>query len=266
MATAIERACADEVSIAAKYLAAAKAAGFESLISLIALDVDGMTASIPTDAAVAKLLKLMIEKDGTLKIDNDVDLRVARLIAFHVAAAHKNSSAPAAAPAAAAPAAATSNAAAEKLAAEAFGTAAYASYEEKTLDVVPPKYRAPGKDIKQVVDDLNRGTLRKEAWQLHLQKNLLSTDEEKTSALTADIALTLSAPVSAVDLAGYAEVLTQLEIFTLKMGAACLREVEPHASNPHAVARKARSVASPCPTLPPAQPRKRSLPSTACRA
>ena len=88
MATAIERACADEVSIAAKYLAAAKAAGFESLISLIALDVDGMTASIPTDAAVAKLLKLMIEKDGTLRIDNDVDLRVARLIAFHVAATH----------------------------------------------------------------------------------------------------------------------------------------------------------------------------------
>ena len=170
MSTAIELACAAEASIAAKHLAAVKSAGFESLISLIALDVAGMTASIPTDAAVAKLLKLMVEKDNTLKIDNDVDLRIARLIAFHVAAAHKNSSAPAAAPAAAPAGVPSSTAAAEKLAAEAFGTAAYASYEEKTLDVVPPKYRAPGKDIKQVVDDLNRGTLRKEAWQLHLQK------------------------------------------------------------------------------------------------
>ena len=131
-------------------------------------------------------------------------------------------------------AAPSSTAAAEKLAAEAFGTAAYANYEEKTLDIVPPKYRAPGKDIKQVVDDLNRGTLRKDAWQLHVQKNLLSTDEERTSALTADIALTLSAPVATVDLAGHAEVLSQLEIFTHKMSAACLREVEPHPTNPHA--------------------------------
>ena len=79
--------------IVAKYLAAAKKAGFESLFSIVALDPTGMTAvPFPTDAAVKKLLALMVAQDNTLKIDNEVDQRITMQLAYAVASAHAKAS------------------------------------------------------------------------------------------------------------------------------------------------------------------------------
>ena len=210
--------------IVAKYLDAAKKAGFESLFSIVALDPTGMTAMpCPTSAAVKKLLALMVAQDNSLKIDNEVDLRITMQLAYAASSAHAKACAPPPA-AAAAPAAATPSSAAtaekEKAAAAAFGLKAYTNVEALTLDEIEPKYRATGKQVKALRDGWNSGAMIPESYKLNLQQSVLTLEEEKTTSLTSDLQLTLSAPPKDVSMKRNGEFLTQLRIFKGKVLAA----------------------------------------------
>ena len=168
-------------------------------------------------------------------------------LAYAVASAHAKACAPPPA-AAAAPAAATPSTAGaaekEKAAAAAFGLKAYTNVETLTLDEIEPKYRATGKQVKALRDGWNCGTMVLESYKLNLQQSVLSLDEEKTTALTSDLQLTLNAPPSAVSMTRNAHFLTQLRIFKGKVLAAGMAPVEPSAENPQAGSKgtKARVV------------------------
>ena len=242
MATAIETACAMEpqITTAAKYLVATKAAGFETLISIMSLDFPGMVAGFPALAAVKKLLTLLKVKDNTLSEDSPEDQRIVGLICFYVATAHKAASvapAPGGGTAAASSSSMLSQAAIvakEKKEADAYGLRAYKNVENITCDVWPAKHRVTGKDVQRTEADFNSGTITKESYKLNLQRNVLATDEDKKTALTNELSVTIGAAPAEVLIRRNGEFLIQAHIFKGRMLASGMRPVAAHADNPEA--------------------------------
>lgn len=242
MASAIELACANEPQLAgAKHLAAAKAAGFETLISVLGLDFEGMSASFPQPAAVQKFLAILIVNDNSIKADDAKDIFLASLLCFHVAQAHKAATpaappAPIAGTAAYAPAllSQTAIAAKERKESDAYGLRAYKHVETTTCNIWPAKYRVSGKDLQKTEDELNRGSISRESYKLNLQKSILVTDEDKTTAVTDELTFTIGAVPTEVVMKRAGQFLVQAHIFKGRMLGSGMRQVAPHPDNPTA--------------------------------
>ena len=235
--TSVPTACAELVADA-KYLTAVAAAGFTSLTSIAAFDNNKLVAgAFPDSGAVQAFTDLLTAQDGTIKKTEAADIHVITQIVMFCAAAFKTPVVPVAPvpPASAifAPQLST-QAQAEKERADndAFGVTAYANVAARTLAVWPLKLQAPGKDVRKAREDLNRGVLSKETVQLKLQKNVLSTEEEKTALISSSLTLHIGDAPAPVAMTRSGQFLSQLNIFDGKMTAAGLCPVAPHTSTP----------------------------------
>jgi hypothetical protein len=120
----------------------------------------------------------------------------------------------------------------EKEKADEFGLSRYKVLGAATLATVRATHRVEGKTVMKTFNNLDRGTLSPDCYNLAGQKNILVTETEKRATVGGVAVNVASADDNS--LASPGEVLMLIWIFTKMMLAAGMRPVTPSACNPEA--------------------------------